>query len=432
MLGGDTEFGRLMQQAVAMKTEMMKSDRRKYDKLPAFLQTSIYHMEQLKDTRALPMQERLGAAESMKEEGNRLFKEEKYDMANMKYEESLSVFKFLQVLEGHEDWKTNGKGLRDEIYSIVDEDGVSSGQEEMIEAIRRHKHSCYLNIAACAMKQKNWQNCVRACDAALEIEPQSVKAFYRRALARITPASAGAHEQDLALQDLEAAYEIDPSNLKVKVKLLDLRKQIAKQKQSDKATFSGMFERGTIHTGNSSSSSSGGGGGGGGEVGRQSAGSSQVFNEDTFSMVEKQLEDAERIALGYKNAGKHEKAEAMFKSIEESRQKIEAARQRAQQFNPSPLEDLDFDNPTEEMINDAMKHGIDLNDPSVRRYCKQLQKQKRETGTISLDDDEGPSWFNFTNLFVIIFVFVMLALHYSEFLMQVFDLDDRAEYPSEL
>ncbi|EKX51953.1 hypothetical protein GUITHDRAFT_49725, partial [Guillardia theta CCMP2712] len=372
-----TEFGRLMQQAVAMKTEMMKSDRRKYDRLPSFLQSSIYHMEKLKDTRSLPFQGRLEAAESMKEEGNLLFKEEKFDMANIKYEESLSVFKYLEVLEGHEDWKTNGKGLRDEIYRIVDEDGVSSGQEEMIEAISRHKQSCYLNIAACAMKQNNWQNCVRACDAALELDPQSVKAFYRRALARITPASSGAHEQDLALQDLEQAYEIDPTNVKVKAKLLELRKQIAKQKHNDKATFSGMFDRGTIQstaTAASSSSSNG--------TGRSSSGQSQVVNEDTFSLLEKQLEDAERIALGYKNAGKHDKAEAMFKSIEESRQRIEAAKERAQ-GNFTPLEDADFDNPTEEMINDAKKHGIDLTDPVVRRFCKQLQKEKLEKGSIS-------------------------------------------------
>ena len=38
IMSPETEFGRMMQQAVAMKSEMMKSDRRRFEKFPSFYQ----------------------------------------------------------------------------------------------------------------------------------------------------------------------------------------------------------------------------------------------------------------------------------------------------------------------------------------------------------------------------------------------------------
>ena len=162
----ETEFGRMMQQAVAMKSEMMKSDRRRFDKFPSFYQNSIFHEESAPERtephpvalmRKLPTAERLAAAARLKEEGNELFQANQPDKAVGKYEEALSVFKYLLVKPGHEGWKKDGKGLRDEIFEEVDFTGLHGGDVEGADAaaaIKRHKVSCYLNIAACQLKLK--------------------------------------------------------------------------------------------------------------------------------------------------------------------------------------------------------------------------------------------------------------------------------------
>ena len=56
----------------------------------------------------------------------------------------------------------------------------SSDSEEDIQ-IKEFQVSCYLNLARCYMKLQEWQNAIRACDAALDADPTCVKALYHRA-----------------------------------------------------------------------------------------------------------------------------------------------------------------------------------------------------------------------------------------------------------
>ena len=209
LMSQETEFGRMMQQAVAMKTEMMKSDRRKYEKFPPFYQNTIFH-DALIETRKLPLRDRIAAAVKLKEEGNGLFQEGKHEKANSKYEEAISVFRYLEVKPGYEGWRKDGKGLRDEIFDEIDVCGLS-GEEgagpEAAATIKQHKIACYLNIAACQLKIKGpgFAVCVQACESALALDETNTKALYRRAQARLLPPSAGALEQELALQVPEAS-----------------------------------------------------------------------------------------------------------------------------------------------------------------------------------------------------------------------------------
>lgn len=54
-------------------------------------------------------------------------------------------------------------------------------------------------------------------------------------------------EFERAIKDLKQAFGINPSDDKVRKMLHELLEQKRRQKNLDQATFSGMFDRGTIY-----------------------------------------------------------------------------------------------------------------------------------------------------------------------------------------
>ncbi len=76
-----------------------------------------------------------------------------------------------------------------------------------------------LNMALCSLKLGNYKECIDNCNLALQLEPNNVKAFYRKACAYIGLAE---YEQATAL--LKKAEELDPQNKEIKVKLFEIKK----------------------------------------------------------------------------------------------------------------------------------------------------------------------------------------------------------------
>lgn len=153
--------------------------------------------------------EKLEAAAKKKEEGNALFKDGKYWRAAKKYERAA---KFL-------------------------EQDKSFPEEEKQQA-QVLKVSCYLNCAACKLKLKEFRVAVDLCSKVLELEPENLKALYRRLQAYVQVG-----ELDLAELDIKKALEIDPENREVKLELKKLR-QIESQYQKKSAQmFENLFPR---------------------------------------------------------------------------------------------------------------------------------------------------------------------------------------------
>jgi hypothetical protein len=50
-----------------------------------------------------------------------------------------------------------------------------------IETIKTIKLSCLLNLSKCYIQLKEYENSIRACDSAIEIDSESVKAYHLRA-----------------------------------------------------------------------------------------------------------------------------------------------------------------------------------------------------------------------------------------------------------
>eukprot|EP00913_Durusdinium_trenchii_P007343 g6902.t1 len=79
-------------------------------------------------------------------------------------------------------------------------DDVGSTEEEA-KWQRKHRALCALNLAACKQKLDKFDEAIAACDTALELDPDNVKALYRRAESRIRPVKATAYEHDLAIKE---------------------------------------------------------------------------------------------------------------------------------------------------------------------------------------------------------------------------------------
>lgn len=75
----------------------------------------------------------------------------------------------------------------------------------------------YLNRALCSLKMSLFQECIQSCDKVLVLDKSNVKAFYRRALARIENREFGN-----AKRDLLSVLFIEPNNVDAKAKLAEL------------------------------------------------------------------------------------------------------------------------------------------------------------------------------------------------------------------
>lgn len=66
------------------------------------------------------------------------------------------------------------------------------------------------------MKSHMYSMVIEACDQILKYDTNHVKALYLKSMAMITPKSAGAVEDEMAIQNLKLALKREPSNKIVK------------------------------------------------------------------------------------------------------------------------------------------------------------------------------------------------------------------------
>ena len=398
LMDPSNSFGEMMQHAVKIKGAQMSSLRPTFDAYPTFFQNTLFLREDVRKLRDLPWPERFAGAMKLKGEGNAKFKEKDFVAAQNKYEEAVGVVKY--VKNSNPEWKT--KGIRDEEISVVDEWGDTP---EDREAAKAFKVSCFLNMAQAQSQQKKYDLCARACDFALDVDGGSVKALYRRAMARLTSMSSGATEEEMALADLKKAAKLDPTNKQIRVNLAKLVERRKTQQATDKRNFAGMFDRGEVvaeeeeaglrgrrrggggnnddegggEGGGGGSGGGGGGGGGGGQAGR--AGGSGAGAVDSGPSLSQQLKEMKMNIAQLRDQGRHEEADDAQAKLDDINTKIDAELEKKRR------EAVDFDNPTQQMIDDAKKRGIDLTDPVVRRYLQQLQQGANPEDVMNFDGE---------------------------------------------
>ena len=156
---------------------------------------------------------------------------------------------------------------------------------------------------------------ILACDAALEIDPRSSKALFRRAMSRIAPVSAGGVEYDSALGDLSLAYSIAPDDRVVAGKLRQLKALRKQQSKTDKKTFSGMFDRGNVYLEENEKKI----------VDRMKVGTGGAAGEgmdenDPDDCIEKRIYEAEQMYSMYMKQEKFEEADELRTKIDTTRE----------------------------------------------------------------------------------------------------------------
>lgn len=338
-------FGDLMSKAVKLKGHQQAQLRTRFDSWPQYFQHSMFMQESVTSVRGKSFQERIEAAESMKAAGNNHYGAGDLEEAVAEYEKALAVFKYAENMDPG--WKK--KGIEDKDIRTVDYKCDDQQDQARLDAL---KISCYLNIAVCKFKLREFQTCIRACDDTLQIDPSNVKALYRRAQALITPASSGALEFEQALVNLQTAVNIDPENREVRKLYRELREQKAKQRQFDRETFTGMFDRGQVYDDT------------------ETREPEQPIPQDDEQAREKRFEEEVAEAM---NLARLCEAKGETKHAQEIRDKVEATKQARMRRR----KEVDFFHPTPEMIEDAKKQGIDLTDPQVQAMLHQLQEDER-------------------------------------------------------
>lgn len=106
----------------------------------------------------------------------------------------------------------------------------------MVDAI---KLSCHINIAACQLKTKEYDEVVQHCTKALDIDPDNEKALYRRGCAH--------YERKLYLNaktDLTDTLKVNPQNKSARDKLAEVEKALEERKKKQKSNmFGGLIGR---------------------------------------------------------------------------------------------------------------------------------------------------------------------------------------------
>ncbi|KAL8259995.1 hypothetical protein R6Q59_027948 [Mikania micrantha] len=174
-----------------------------------YYDVELISFEKEKDLWELSTQEKIETSGMKKDEGNTLFKKQKYERASKRYEKALSFIEYDSAFT--EDEKQQAKLL---------------------------KISCNLNNAACKLKLRDYKQAVKFCTKVLDADSKNVKALYRRAQACIQLV-----DLDLAEMDIKKALGLDPDNRDVKLEYKLLREKVREYNKKDAQFYGNIFTK---------------------------------------------------------------------------------------------------------------------------------------------------------------------------------------------
>lgn len=160
------------------------------------------------DNRKLRKPERMRMVQKNKEEGTELFKGGNFRPAAARYHKALThAAKFFDL---------------------------TPADEAEVKAV---KATLYLNLASCYLKLELWDQALRNCTDALELEPTSVKAFFRRA-----SAYDGKKDWNNAMVDAKKCQDLSDIEDKLVTKLVEkLKRELQKEKDKEKKMWGKAF-----------------------------------------------------------------------------------------------------------------------------------------------------------------------------------------------
>jgi len=179
----------------------------------------LISFENEKSSWDMDTKEKIESMIKKKKKGNTFFGMRKYDKACDFYSKALGVF-------SESDLK------KEEL------------KEEEKAEIKKNQASCHSNTALCKLKLKQFADCIESCDKALEIEPENVKAIYRRGQAHAYNGN-----NPSALVDLKEAAKLNPEDKQIAKMVEVIKKRLRLEKKKEKDLYRGMFEKMTLAKG---------------------------------------------------------------------------------------------------------------------------------------------------------------------------------------
>ncbi|CAI0442527.1 unnamed protein product [Linum tenue] len=157
----------------------------------------------------MTVEERIGAADRRKMDGNNLYKEEKLEEAMQQYEMAIAYLgdDFMFQLFGK---------FRDMALAV--------------------KNPCHLNTAACLIKLMRYDEAIAQCSMVLAEDENNVKALYRRGKAK-----AELGQTDAAREDFQKARKYAPEDKAIAKELRQLAEQDKALYKKQKEIYKGIF-----------------------------------------------------------------------------------------------------------------------------------------------------------------------------------------------
>mmetsp|Transcript_29313 Transcript_29313/g.49237 ORF Transcript_29313/g.49237 Transcript_29313/m.49237 type:complete len:434 (+) Transcript_29313:139-1440(+) len=233
--GEQMDFTEMMKKAAEMKTAQLKEKRRQWDATPDWYKNTMVHERsgEVKDIReGEAIDKRLEAAVKFKDEGNEFYSNGKLDKAVDSYVKSVALFRL---------WRR--KDDNQEIWFERGDEQLTQPERQKAEKVLV---TCFTNIAQVFVKKKKWYEASYACTQALELDPDHVKALYRRALARVAEDTSTTLE--LAVKDLRHAAKVDPDDIEIREALRKYGTEMREQRTKDEKIYGGMFSKGELYT----------------------------------------------------------------------------------------------------------------------------------------------------------------------------------------
>jgi hypothetical protein len=201
----------------------------------------------------------------------------------------------------------------------------------------------------------NFPLAIEACDFALGVDEDNDKSYFLRAKSRLAPNSSCAEDESLARSDLKMALKRNPNNKEARKLLQKLDSQLKLRKRKDKEQFGGLFDRGEVYDAQ--------------ELNEKKERSRKAAEQERADSRRRDLILGKQLVQLYEERG----------MMETERHKLESSihemRAATDNNKNAHLNNLDFRNPNEKMIQDAKAMGVDLKDEKTVELLEKMREE---------------------------------------------------------
>ena len=345
----EKDFQNMLSQAAQIKSYQMSLERKKFDKLPDFFKEGLYNYSYLKNIYKQSYHIRKYTYEAIKLKGIQHLKFKEYENALDQFIKSICIFKYIECLNPK--WNS-GDGIKDNELKYIEYKG--NNDLEKLEIIQMIKSSL-LNISLVYLITKDFKSVREACDEVLKIDPKCVKAYYRKAKSYMDDPKSMLSEHIEAQKILEIAYKIDPSNVEIRNNLEQFSKQLNEEKKSEQKIYKSYYNKINKETKNTEK--------------EKKEEDKKTKEENNNGVAQIRMMNL-ILELCYTQKDLYERQD-MKKEVKKLEKVIKQAKKYRDDLND--LINIDFNNPSEKLINLSKKEGFDLKDKNIQKYFSELK-----------------------------------------------------------